>query len=884
MQRPSLGAAAAGQSGSRVPPLTKTPVRAATATAVPPPLQPAFTFKTTATTTIAAAVPLPPMLTAAHPRTTSTKPPPLRPVSATMATTAVLQPPMLTAVHPRTTTPMTSSTRPPPAASVAPSRPSSRCARRTKAVRSAATNSTTVTPPPVSTLSTLSTLSISNFPEQWQPAQVLQWLHVLLDSIAPISHAPATVPPLTAASVAASSIGSEHRPTTSAAMLGSGLSLTVIRAQPTVMVSAAFRSRAQLTAARHLLQQAPLPAPLTIVEPGMSVPSRPSVPSLQPNSVPPKTAPRLSAKPNPPIGSAQGKGAQPAPPLTRKADLAGPASRPAAVPFAFSMPPPATFPPPTPEILASIASTLHAHPDIYMQVVNWMMLRGLPFPSSTPAASASTTTQPSNPLPTIPTNGSVGAGSARRKTHVDDPQLSEGESELGSDDEDDPSKPSTSSAAAQMDTSTASSIAPAPRVLSKRARKRMRTITGKHRAKTAKLVGQPMWQPSAAAAAGLPTVFPVDISHANHPTRATAAKRAAQATISVASCTRSATLTKNQKRRARRKEATRKRWAVDNASDEPPSSSQPVLLEAEHAMLRSQQMNDVSAAQSSGTADHVFDLPANAAAAPPVQRSKRRRSGRKNKSVKAVETSRAASAPAAAAIPPLNKKNTSPAEVRASTASSTPKQPKRSKRQKPPSKQPEQPQQQSAASTKPPVNTPAKTTDYASITPLSDADLQAKRLSPDVLAQSKAFAKAEYQPGSQSSRLFIRNLSDRTRLRDLYAVYNRYRAGLTGAPEASLAAASQNVRIQLITGGPFKHQAFVTLANEACASVALEETHGVVIKGKPLVVHFATSDRPRKAKAAKVGAPSVMMSEGADSLPGSEPTGSFDATLSAMVE
>lgn len=99
-----------------------------------------------------------------------------------------------------------------------------------------------------------------------------------------------------------------------------------------------------------------------------------------------------------------------------------------------------------------------------------------------------------------------------------------------------------------------------------------------------------------------------------------------------------------------------------------------------------------------------------------------------------------------------------------------------------------------------------------------------------------------YEAGTPSSRLYIKNIAKGVDDRDLFRVYGNY---VNRGSESE-----RNVfDIRLMTEGRMKGQAFLTFANEKEAECALKETNGYILKGKPLVVQFA---RSAKAKVADV--------------------------------
>jgi len=94
-----------------------------------------------------------------------------------------------------------------------------------------------------------------------------------------------------------------------------------------------------------------------------------------------------------------------------------------------------------------------------------------------------------------------------------------------------------------------------------------------------------------------------------------------------------------------------------------------------------------------------------------------------------------------------------------------------------------------------------------------------------------------YNPGEPTSRLYIKNLSKKTTDKDLHYIFGRY-------IDWNVEAEKSMFYVQLLMGR-MKGQAFVTLANERCAKDALEDTNGFQLHGKPIVVQFARSAKPK---------------------------------------
>ncbi|XP_076319152.1 RNA-binding region-containing protein 3 [Tachypleus tridentatus] len=96
-----------------------------------------------------------------------------------------------------------------------------------------------------------------------------------------------------------------------------------------------------------------------------------------------------------------------------------------------------------------------------------------------------------------------------------------------------------------------------------------------------------------------------------------------------------------------------------------------------------------------------------------------------------------------------------------------------------------------------------------------------------------------YQAGEPSSRLYIKNLAKQVVEKDLHWIYGRY-------IDRDSEVEKNMYDLRVMKEGRMKGQAFVTLASEKEASKALSETNGFLLYGKPLVVQFARSAKPKE--------------------------------------
>ncbi|XP_014243034.1 RNA-binding protein 40 [Cimex lectularius] len=95
-----------------------------------------------------------------------------------------------------------------------------------------------------------------------------------------------------------------------------------------------------------------------------------------------------------------------------------------------------------------------------------------------------------------------------------------------------------------------------------------------------------------------------------------------------------------------------------------------------------------------------------------------------------------------------------------------------------------------------------------------------------------------YQPGLPSSRLYLKNLAKTVQESDLNFIFKRY---VTDDQEIQ----ESLFDIKLMQEGRMKGQAFIMLQSTALAEKALKETNGFMLKGKPIVVQYAKSQKPK---------------------------------------
>ncbi|XP_063508531.1 RNA-binding region-containing protein 3 isoform X5 [Pongo pygmaeus] len=96
-----------------------------------------------------------------------------------------------------------------------------------------------------------------------------------------------------------------------------------------------------------------------------------------------------------------------------------------------------------------------------------------------------------------------------------------------------------------------------------------------------------------------------------------------------------------------------------------------------------------------------------------------------------------------------------------------------------------------------------------------------------------------YEPGEPNCRIYVKNLAKHVEEKDLKYIFGRY---------VDFSSETQRIMfdIRLMKEGRMKGQAFVGLPNEKAAAKALKEANGYVLFGKPMVVQFARSARPKQ--------------------------------------
>ncbi|CAH1258005.1 RNPC3 [Branchiostoma lanceolatum] len=120
---------------------------------------------------------------------------------------------------------------------------------------------------------------------------------------------------------------------------------------------------------------------------------------------------------------------------------------------------------------------------------------------------------------------------------------------------------------------------------------------------------------------------------------------------------------------------------------------------------------------------------------------------------------------------------------------------------------------------------------------ISSRELRRGRLSHDEIRKLSVFKN--YAAGEPNCRLYIKNVAKQTEEKDLRFIYGRY-VNFEDDIEKEM------FDIRLMKEGRMKGQAFIGLPSEKVAQKAVRETNGFELNGKPLVVQFARSAKPKE--------------------------------------
>ncbi|KAI5282716.1 RNA-binding region-containing protein 3 isoform X4 [Manis pentadactyla] len=120
---------------------------------------------------------------------------------------------------------------------------------------------------------------------------------------------------------------------------------------------------------------------------------------------------------------------------------------------------------------------------------------------------------------------------------------------------------------------------------------------------------------------------------------------------------------------------------------------------------------------------------------------------------------------------------------------------------------------------------------------ISRRELERGRISREEMETLSVFRS--YEPGEPNCRIYVKNLAKHVQEKDLKFIFGRY---------VDFSSETQRIMfdIRLMKEGRMKGQAFIGLPNEKAAAKALKEANGYVLSGKPMVVQFARSARPKQ--------------------------------------
>ncbi|XP_014720743.1 RNA-binding region-containing protein 3 [Equus asinus] len=120
---------------------------------------------------------------------------------------------------------------------------------------------------------------------------------------------------------------------------------------------------------------------------------------------------------------------------------------------------------------------------------------------------------------------------------------------------------------------------------------------------------------------------------------------------------------------------------------------------------------------------------------------------------------------------------------------------------------------------------------------ISRRELEKGRISREEMETLPVFRS--YEPGEPNCRIYVKNLAKHVQEKDLKFIFGRY---------VDFSSETQRIMfdIRLMKEGRMKGQAFIGLPNEKAAAKALKEANGYVLFGKPMVVQFARSARPKQ--------------------------------------
>ncbi|CAN8003697.1 unnamed protein product [Ixodes hexagonus] len=119
---------------------------------------------------------------------------------------------------------------------------------------------------------------------------------------------------------------------------------------------------------------------------------------------------------------------------------------------------------------------------------------------------------------------------------------------------------------------------------------------------------------------------------------------------------------------------------------------------------------------------------------------------------------------------------------------------------------------------------------------MSQREIRDGRISSEEMRKASVFRN--YEPGNPASRLYIKNVAKGVEVEDLFKIYGGY-------VDVQSELEKYTFDIRLMKEGRMKGQAFLTFASESQAERARRDTNGFLLKGRPLVVHFARSAKAK---------------------------------------
>lgn len=113
---------------------------------------------------------------------------------------------------------------------------------------------------------------------------------------------------------------------------------------------------------------------------------------------------------------------------------------------------------------------------------------------------------------------------------------------------------------------------------------------------------------------------------------------------------------------------------------------------------------------------------------------------------------------------------------------------------------------------------------------LTDQEIFENKLPPEQLTIYPIFQS--YETGPKSNRLYIKNLSKTVTILNLKSIFHRY-----------IQKTEEEIEIKHFTTGKMNGQAFVKFPDVAISERALRETHGFLLKNKPMYVQYARGNK-----------------------------------------